>query len=378
MAAEAAHLNSKDVPTSLYQYEEIGNVHLELTHRCNAACPMCARNLSGGITNPNLPLVELSLSDIERIFTPSFIRKLEQIYACGNYGDPIIARDCLPIFQYFRERNPDLYLGLHTNGSARRPSWWQKLAEILKDGPHYVRFGLDGLEDTNHIYRRGTNWKVIMRNVQAFIDAGGRAEWDYLVFRHNEHQVEAARELAGEMGFAKFYVRKTGRFLKPGQLQTSDRFDVRNRAGEVEYWLELPRNEEYLNPAYDDLTPVAEKYGDYDSYLDQSSIQCKAAMGKQKLYISAQGLALPCCWLGEVFSEIHNPARRQFVDLVNANGGKQMLDTNRHDRETIVNGPLFQRQIPESWQLESIASGKLAICARNCGLEYDALGKQRS
>ena len=73
MAAEAAHLNSKDVPTSLYQYEEIGNVHLELTHRCNAACPMCARNLSGGITNPNLPLVELSLSDIERIFTPSFI-----------------------------------------------------------------------------------------------------------------------------------------------------------------------------------------------------------------------------------------------------------------------------------------------------------------
>lgn len=378
MTTEAGHLNPDRVPSSLYYYDEIGNVHLELTHRCNAACPMCARNLSGGATNPNLPLVELSLSDIKRIFTPAFLRQLKQIYACGNYGDPIVARDCLPIFQYFRESNPDLYLCLHTNGSARRTVWWQELAEILKDSPHYVRFGLDGLEDTNHIYRRGTNWKVIMRNVRAFIDSGGRAEWDYLVFRHNEHQVEEARELANEMGFAKFYVRKTGRFLKPDQLQTSDRFAVRNRAGEFEYWLEQPRNKEYLNPAYDDLTYLAEKYGDYDSYLDQACIQCKAAMGKRKLYISAQGLALPCCWLGEVFSEKHNAARRQFIDLVNANGGKQMLDTRHHDLATIVNGPLFQKHVPDSWQLDSIASGKLTICARTCGQEYDALGKQRS
>ena len=369
MATKAAQLKTEREPSSLYYYDEIGNIHLELTHRCNAACPMCARNLSGGATNPNLPLVELSLDDIKRIFKPAFLKQLKQIYACGNYGDPIVARDCLPIFRYFRECNPELYLCLHTNGSARRTTWWQELAEILKDGPHYVRFGLDGLEDTNHLYRRGTSWKVIMRNVRAFIDAGGRAEWDYLVFKHNEHQVEEARELADEMGFAAFYVRKTGRFLKPDQLETSDRF---------EYWLEQPDNEAYLNPAYDDLTDVAEKYGDYDRYLDQVNVECKAADGKRKLYISAQGLAVPCCWLAEVFSEMHNPARRQFIDLVNANGGRQVLDTAHHNLETIVNGPLFQQHIPQSWQLDSVDCGKLAICARNCGQEYDALGKQRS
>ena len=55
-----------------------------------------------------------------------------------------------------------------------------------------------------------------MQSAQAFINAGGRAEWDFLVFRHNEHQVESARKLAKEMGFAKFYVRKTGRFKKSG------------------------------------------------------------------------------------------------------------------------------------------------------------------
>ena len=378
MAIGSKQVKQKALSSPLYYYEQIGNVHLELTHRCNAACPMCSRNMSGGATNPNLPLTELHLEDVKRIFSPTFIRQLKQIYACGNYGDPIVARDCLPVFRYFREHNPDLNLCLHTNGSARRTEWWQKLAEVLKPGPHYLRFGIDGLQDTNHIYRRGTNWTVIMRNAKAFIEAGGRAEWDFLVFRHNEHQVEQARELAAELGFAKFYVRKTGRFLKRDQLETSERFEVCNKAGESEYWLEQPQNEIFINPAFDGLSEIAQEHGDYQNYLDQVNIRCKAAKGKRKLYISAQGLALPCCWLGAVFSEVHSPERRQFLDMINANGGKRALDTNQLDLEAIVNGPLFQQQIPQSWKQNSIDGGKLAICARVCGKEYDSHGQQRS
>ena len=108
-------------PSLIYRYDEICSVHLELTHRCNAACPMCARNLSGGATNPDLPLVELSLDDIKKILLPEFVAQLRQIYACGNYGDPIVARECLSIFKYLRECNSELNLCLHSNGSARRP-----------------------------------------------------------------------------------------------------------------------------------------------------------------------------------------------------------------------------------------------------------------
>ena len=63
------------------------------------------------------------------------------------------------------------------------------------------------------MYRRRTDWKTVMRSAESFIEAGGHAEWDFLVFRHNEHQVEEARELAANMGFKNFFVRKTGRFL---------------------------------------------------------------------------------------------------------------------------------------------------------------------
>ena len=114
-------------PSALYHYRQLRIVHLELTHRCNAACPMCARNIHGGAVNPEMPLSELSADDIRRILLPDFVARLKRIYACGNYGDPIVARDCLPVFRYLREHGPELHLDLHTNGSARRADWWREL-----------------------------------------------------------------------------------------------------------------------------------------------------------------------------------------------------------------------------------------------------------
>jgi MoaA/NifB/PqqE/SkfB family radical SAM enzyme len=364
-------------PSALYHYRQLRIVHLELTHRCNAACPMCARNIHGGAVNPEMPLSELSADDIRRILLPDFVARLKRIYACGNYGDPIVARDCLPVFRYLREHGPELHLDLHTNGSARRADWWRELASIMKAGPHYLRFGIDGLEDTNHLYRRGADWKTVMRAAKAFIGAGGRAEWDFLVFRHNEHQVDEARRLAREMGFAEFFVRKTGRFLGSGDLETMDRFDVRDRNGQFEYWLEQPQNPEYLNPAYDDLDQVRQRYGSYEAYLDGVGIDCKVAGNKGKIYLSAQGLVLPCCWLGAVFSEAGTPERRQFAGLVDAYGGRDALDAKKHGLAAVVGGALFQRAIPDSWDCKSVGAGKLAICARTCGVDYDPLDHQR-
>jgi len=52
--------------------------------------------------NPALPLVELELPDVRRIFPGDFVRRLRKLYACGNYGDPMVARDTLPIFEHLQ------------------------------------------------------------------------------------------------------------------------------------------------------------------------------------------------------------------------------------------------------------------------------------
>ena len=100
---------------------------------------------------------------------------------------------------------------MNTNAGARDETWWAKLAEIFgRMGA--VIFSVDGLADTNHLYRQGVSWKAVERSMDAFIEAGGRARWDFLVFEHNQHQVEEAEELSKQKGFERFVAKKTGRY----------------------------------------------------------------------------------------------------------------------------------------------------------------------
>ena len=64
-----------------------------------------------------------------------------------------------------------------------------------------VVFSVDGLEDTNHIYRRGVKWEKLITNMRAYSATGAYAVWEWLVFEHNQHQVEEARALAKELNF---------------------------------------------------------------------------------------------------------------------------------------------------------------------------------
>ena len=49
------------------------------------------------------------------------------------------------------------------------------------------------------------------RNAKTFLDSGGTGSWVFIVFHHNEHQVEEARELSKRWGFDEFIIKKTSR-----------------------------------------------------------------------------------------------------------------------------------------------------------------------
>ena len=79
-----------------------------------------------------------------------------------------------------------------------------KTFKIQTNRKSHVRFSVDGLRDTNHLYRRNTDFDVIMRNAQTFID-GGRATWVFIAFQHNEHQIGEAKRTFDKNGISKFY-----------------------------------------------------------------------------------------------------------------------------------------------------------------------------
>jgi MoaA/NifB/PqqE/SkfB family radical SAM enzyme len=235
---------------------EIKILHLEPTDICQAACPLCAREI-----DPNFNKSQqhsLTVDQISSLVSREFVKGLDKMFMCGNYGDPAAAHQTLEIYQWFRQINPNIVLGMNTNGGLRTVDWWKNLSKIMVQPQDYVVFSIDGLEDTNHKYRIGVNWKKLMQNIQAFIAGGGSAHWDMLVYRHNEHQVDACEQLARDMGFQWFRAKVSKRPLAKG--------------------LALPL-------LWSKPTQKAE------------TIDCRA-LREQSIYIDAQGRVHPCCWLG--------------------------------------------------------------------------------
>ncbi len=340
----------------MYRYEDIREVHLELTTRCNASCPQCPRNLSGGAVNPTLPMAELSLEDVHRIFPRELLQRLRKLYACGNYGDPMVAKETLAIFRHLRAENPTMELGMFTNGSGRTARFWEDLAKTVS----YVRFSIDGLEDTNHVYRRGTQWSHIMDSVRAFVGAGGRAEWDFIVFRHNEHQIDLARALAEKLGFKRFFLKKTSRFFSAGEVSEKR---VLERDGSAAYVIEEPDDARFRNAAVVRLTQIDQ----FASYQAEAEITCKA-IARGRMYVSAEGLVFPCCWTGALYPPGRAPGTAQMWDLVRAlPRGKASLDARESSIREIVEGPFFQELVPAGWPKRSVKDGRLEPCVRACG-----------
>jgi MoaA/NifB/PqqE/SkfB family radical SAM enzyme len=223
-------------------------------------------------------------------------------------------------------------------------------------------FSIDGLEDTNHIYRRHTKWQNIINNAKAFIDAGGAANWNFIAFRHNEHQITEAARLAKELGFKRFYVKKTGRFFRDGHVEQS--FPILDSSGIVVGRLELPISTELRNTAAEAIQTQGGEVSDYHQALEESEIECVAAASRG-IYISAEGLVLPCCWMGQLYNYREPDTTSQIRALVQSHsGGMDSINATVHPLESIIQGPLFQAAIPAGWER---GPDRLKVCSIHCG-----------
>ncbi len=356
----------------MYKLEDIKTIHLEVTQNCQAACPMCDRNCNGEGINPHINLDELSLGDCKKIFSTEFISQLDTMYMCGNLGDPIVAKDTLEIFKYFRKHNKDMWLSMNTNAGARDEIWWKELAQVYgRMGA--VIFSVDGLRDTNHIYRQNVVWDNVERNMRAFINAGGRARWDFLIFEHNQHQVEEAESIAKEWGVEKFIKKKTGRFIDTNSNK-KEKHQAKDRKGKNTAELKKPEAK-YQNKALTKQEVILKKYGSMDAYYDAAPIVCKVKK-ENSLFITAEGLALPCCWTaGRMYKWWHkDPYIEQIWTHIQIAGGKKALNAKMGLQKVFDTG-IFDT-IQRSWTYESCSLGKLKVCAMKCGAEFDPFAEQ--
>lgn len=346
----------------MFDLESVRSVQLEVTNTCNAACPQCPRNYFGGRTIPTLPLVTWTWREFRRIASQLPLKTLEQVYFCGTYGDPMMHRQIADMVEWLRDANPDLQIGIHTNGGAGSATTWQRLARCTD----FVAFGIDGLADTNHVYRRGVRWKRVERNAQTYVAAGGTAYWDFIAFRHNQHQVQAARELSASWGFKRFSVKRTGRFLNRAHEYSPD-LAVLDRDGSIDYWIHEPTLPELVNPEYQRIEFVRDR-----GRLAATDIHCNAVKISE-IYIGADGFVFPCGWLHDRMYGPEIDDHRDHVKLLTLMdqiGGKRRVNVFHTPLEHIVDWwfPVIQN----SWSNNE----RLDRCAVMCGNDINIIGAQ--
>lgn len=361
----------------MFSFDQVHSIHFELSSRCNARCPMCARTVHGGKANPNLYLADLSLEDVQKILPPRDLAQIKSFLLCGSYGDPMMAPDIFEITSYLLYEGSDQKkIWIDSNGAIRNSQWWYNYGKLLARSRGAVSFGVDGLEDTHSIYRRGVEFKKVMENAKAFIAGGGRARWNFIVFRHNEHQVEKARKLASQMGFESFRIKKTGRFFDSKTGQPLTKYPVKDATGKTEAYLEPPRQKKFLNS---DLRKIEKSEGSkgegLESYLNETRIQCES-LRLNRIYINSRGLALPCGYLNHYLfdpSKTHGKFQSQVKELLDL----EKLDATKHSLRSIISGPEFNK-ISQSWKVPQVKSGKLKACALFCGSKINLVPTQVS
>ena len=337
-------------------YSKIREIEIENSSICNAACPACVREQEPGKYDW-FEEKYLGTDFFKRIPT-SVYKELDNILFAGTIGDPCTAPNFIEIIETIREQAPQVRITVSTNGGMKSASWWKKLAVALGDNS-LVTFAIDGLEDTNDTYRVNVQWSNVVKNVKAFIDAGGHARWQYIVFEHNQHPVEQAKDLAKELGFESFLIKPSHRFKVDEFLGVGSRFGKNNIP------INPPTDEKFLHKVMimkkeDYIRPGSDKWFENAS---NTKISCYVKE-TQSVYIDYQGRMLPCCFLsGGVFVRRGNHWPDGWDTLWEEHGDNK-VNLHYHAWDDILNSKFFSG-IESSWN-KDWNSGRIITCAGTC------------
>jgi|TARA_B100001964_G_scaffold240532_1_gene310569 MoaA/NifB/PqqE/SkfB family radical SAM enzyme len=285
-------------------------VQIALSTNCNLLCPGCNRTHYDLDKYSLNPLVKKN-QFLDKQIILDFIQNkasanLTQIEFAGLVDDPLTYPWLLELLADMLKIKPTLNITFHSNASLRTPAYFIQLAEILNQFEgHSVNFSIDGLEDTNHIYRVGTNWTKIMANAKAFIQAGGKATWQFIAFPWNKHQEEEVKKLANEMGFTTIIIRNN---RDPDLDKMSSRADTSDKP-----WYTI-KQQHTSTVGKTDYTSK-EIFVEFSNQLERKNfkepynIDC-IWHDDRKIYISYDGTVWPCCYIA--FDSLRSP---RFIEL---------------------------------------------------------------
>ena len=177
-------------------------INIDLGNQCNLSCPGCSRTKQ--IQNNEFVPYVMTVEEFSKVVNDT--NNIKIVNFSGAVSDVAYSTYFFEILEYINTLKQRPFIFISTNGSGRKPDWWKKFADLLR-GNVVIQFAIDGLSDTNHLYRIGSKWDTIIegvRTLRPLIKNPMRLEWSFCVFEHNYHQIYQAYDLSKELGFDVF------------------------------------------------------------------------------------------------------------------------------------------------------------------------------
>jgi len=176
---------------------------LEVNNICNLHCPFC---LTGKGATADRPKRNMTLKEMTQC-----IRAVEnylyfiQLY---NWGEPLLNKDLFEFIRYAQQRR--IFTMLSSNMNFVRSGLAE---EIVDSGLDYFIAAIDGFSSESYVkYRRGGDFEKAIHNMENVLTKRKQrgvphpfVEWQYVVFRHNQHELDAARTFADGIGVDYFH-----------------------------------------------------------------------------------------------------------------------------------------------------------------------------
>lgn len=135
---------------------------LEVTNRCNLACPMCLRDKA-----------RFALADMDPTFVDHLLAtnpRPRAVWPYG-YGEPLLYPHLPRVIRSAKRR--EVVVSLSTNATRLDRSTGKQL---LDSGLDYLVVAIDGTRAaTYEAYRKGARYEVVLENVRRFIDQKAHA-----------------------------------------------------------------------------------------------------------------------------------------------------------------------------------------------------------
>jgi MoaA/NifB/PqqE/SkfB family radical SAM enzyme len=162
---------------------------IDATYICPLQCPLCARQTDTKIKERLRNSKDITFENFDK-----FLKFSKKLTFGGSISDPIYHKNFLRLLEMFSETTGKT-LDIYTTATRKKPHWWKRAFELTKNNVRWT-FGLDGTDqETANKYRVNTRFDEVMEVMKLGASMGNTVIWQFIVFRHNEHQIEEAKEI---------------------------------------------------------------------------------------------------------------------------------------------------------------------------------------